>query len=56
MKIAFLNIYQGLVGRGSETFVSEVASRLSDKNKVDVIVKKYLYYSKIITLRGNRHV
>jgi len=42
MKIAFLNIYQGLVGRGSETFVSEVASRLSDKNKVDVIVKNKL--------------
>ena len=37
MKIAFLNIYQGLCDRGSETFVSEVASRLSGKNRVDVI-------------------
>lgn len=38
MKIAFLNIYQGKVERGAETFVSEVSKRLLSKNfKVDVI-------------------
>lgn len=36
MKIALLNIYQGLVGRGAETHVKEVAQRLADKNEVVV--------------------
>lgn len=36
MKIAFLNIYNGVVNRGAETFVKELASRLSSKHKVDV--------------------
>ena len=36
MKIAFLNIYQGIVDRGAETFVKEVAQRLADKNEVVV--------------------
>lgn len=35
-KIAFLNIYNGVVNRGAETFVKELASRLSSKYKVDV--------------------
>lgn len=37
MKIAFLNIYQDKVGRGAETFVTELSKRLSKNNKVDVI-------------------
>jgi len=36
MKIVLLNIYQGLVDRGAETFVKEVAQRLADKNEVVV--------------------
>ena len=36
MKIAFLNIYNGVVNRGAETFVKELASRLVKKYKVDV--------------------
>jgi len=36
MKIAFLNIYNGIVDRGAETFVKEVAQRLSQKHKVTV--------------------
>src|SRR3989338_10085045 len=34
MKIAFLNIYNGRVLRGSEIFVSELAKRLSTHHKV----------------------
>ena len=34
MKIAFLNIYNGIVNRGAETFVKELAGRLSRKNEV----------------------
>jgi glycosyltransferase involved in cell wall biosynthesis len=37
MKIAFLNIYQGLVDRGAETFVYELSKRLAKNHKVDVI-------------------
>lgn len=36
MKIAFLNMYNGVVDRGAETFVKEVASRLAKSNKVCV--------------------
>jgi len=36
MKIAFLNIYQGVVSRGAENFVKEVSSRLKEKHQVDV--------------------
>lgn len=36
MKIAFLNIYNGVVERGSEVFVKELASRLSQKHAVCV--------------------
>jgi len=36
MKIAFLNIYSGVVDRGAETFVEEVATRLADTNDVCV--------------------
>ena len=36
MKIAFLNIYNGVVDRGAETFVKEIAQRLSKKNNVTV--------------------
>ena len=34
MKIAFLNIYNGVVDRGAETFVKELADRLSKENEV----------------------
>jgi len=36
MKIAFLNIYNGVVNRGAETFVKELASRLSKNHQVTV--------------------
>ena len=36
MKIAFLNIYQGIVSRGAENFVKEVSSRFKEKHQVDV--------------------
>src|SRR4030043_118408 len=36
MKIAFLNIYNGLVERGSEVFVQEMANRLAGHHKVSV--------------------
>lgn len=36
MKIAFLNIYNGVVERGSEVFVKELASQLSLRNSVCV--------------------
>jgi glycosyltransferase involved in cell wall biosynthesis len=42
MKILFLNIYQGKVDRGLETFVKEVSERLREKNEVDVIGAKKL--------------
>ena len=34
MKIAFLNMYSGTVDRGAETFIHEVAQRLSKNHKV----------------------
>ena len=37
MKIAFLNITQGKVNRGAETFVAEVVGRLSQDSEVEVI-------------------
>ncbi len=37
MKIAFINIYQGAVERGAETFVSELCIRLSKNNRVEVL-------------------
>lgn len=37
MKIAFLNIYQGLVNRGAETFVLEVSKRLAKNHRVAII-------------------
>lgn len=37
MKIAFINISQGKVHRGSEVFVAELSKRLSKDNDVDVI-------------------
>jgi glycosyltransferase involved in cell wall biosynthesis len=36
MKIAFLNIYNGVIDRGAETYVKELAARLSRKNEVTV--------------------
>ena len=36
MKIAFLNIYNGVIDRGAETFVKELASRLSQSHEVSV--------------------
>lgn len=37
MKIAFINIYQGKVDRGVETFVAEVSKRLKENHTVDII-------------------
>ena len=37
MKIAFLNIYQGKVARGLETYISELSQRLSKNNQVEII-------------------
>lgn len=37
MKIAILNAYQNKVSRGAETFVREIAKRLSRKNKIEVL-------------------
>jgi len=34
MKIAFLNMYSGVVNRGAETFVHEIAQRLTKHNEV----------------------
>jgi glycosyltransferase involved in cell wall biosynthesis len=36
MKIAFLNIYNGIVERGAEVFVDEIAAKLTEKNKITV--------------------
>lgn len=36
MKLAFINIYQGLVDRGAETFVREVSERLAKRHEVKV--------------------
>lgn len=36
LKIAFLNIYNGVVNRGAETFVKELASRLAGRYEVTV--------------------
>lgn len=40
MRIAFLNITQGLVDRGAETFVREVSQRLKKKHEVVVLSGK----------------
>ena len=40
MKIAFLNIFQGKVNRGAETFVDELAKRLAKNCQVDVLSGK----------------
>jgi glycosyltransferase involved in cell wall biosynthesis len=37
LKIAFVNITQGKVARGGETFVSELSQRLAKSNKVDIL-------------------
>lgn len=37
MKIAFLSLYYGGSNRGAETFISELSSRLSENNDVDII-------------------
>ncbi|MEK7113124.1 MAG: glycosyltransferase family 4 protein [Patescibacteria group bacterium] len=36
MKIAFLNVYSGVIERGAETFVKELASRLASKHEIFV--------------------
>ncbi len=48
-KLAFLNIYQGKVSRGAETYVSELSKRLSKEYEVDVISD--VNYLKILTSR-----
>ncbi len=39
MKIAFINIYQNKVNRGAETFISEVAKRLSANHTVEIFTE-----------------
>ena len=42
MKIAYINIYQGQVNRGVETYVSELTKRLSKKHQVEIFGGKSL--------------
>jgi len=42
MKLAFINIYQGLVERGAETFVREVSARLAKTHEVKIFSGKKL--------------
>src|SRR5689334_5023565 len=44
LKIAFLNIYQGMVGRGAETFIDELSARLAKDHEVDVIAGNHPAY------------
>ncbi len=44
LKIAFLNIYQGMVGRGAETFIDELSTRLSKNHTVEVIAGNHPAY------------
>lgn len=37
MKIAFINVYQNKVFRGSETFINELSKRLSKTHQVDIL-------------------
>ena len=37
MKIAFINAYQKTVSRGSETYIRELAKRLNNNHKVDIL-------------------
>ncbi len=58
MKIAFLNIYNGVVDRGAETFIKEVASRLNKNNEVTVfqsgeIIPKEQYKINRIPIKWN---
>ena len=39
MKIAIINKYQFKVNRGAETYVSELAKRLSQNHEVDILTK-----------------
>lgn len=48
-KVAFLNIYQGKVNRGVETFIFELSRRLSKEYEVDVISD--VNYLKILKTR-----
>jgi len=57
MKIAFLNFYSGLVSRGAETFIHELASQLSQTEKVYVFQvgkmtkqEKYKVVTKVMPL------
>jgi glycosyltransferase involved in cell wall biosynthesis len=40
MKLAFLNIYSGIVDRGAEVFVQEMAWRLAKNHRVDIYCAK----------------
>lgn len=42
MKIAFLNIYNGIVERGSEIFVDEMAQQFTKENRITVIQSGYI--------------
>ena len=53
MKIAFINIYQNKVNRGAETFVKEVAARLSKNHEVDILTKiNFKKYDVVVPTNG----
>lgn len=54
MKIAFINKYQNKVNRGAETFVFELAKRLSKNHQVDILTKINLFkrYDIVIPTNG----
>lgn len=54
MKIAFLNIYNGVIERGSEVFVDELANKLSSRHQIYVFQtgKKVKKQYHIVTIVG----
>ncbi len=58
MKIAIINKYQFKVNRGAETFVSELAKRLSENHEVDISTKINLSkkYDVVIPTNGRLQV
>lgn len=58
MKIAFLNKYQNKVNRGAETFVAELAKRLSKNHQVDILtrINWFKRYDIVIPTNGRLQV
>ncbi len=58
MRIAILNKYQFKVNRGAETYVMELAKRLSVKHEVDILTKINLHkkYDVVIPTNGRFQV